>query len=242
MIGRWLPALIGVALTGVIALALVYPHQMVGPGKLMPAHKALENDCLACHTPFQGASPERCMACHVVADIGRRTTKGVTIQTDRRRTVFHQALVEKNCTACHRDHPPPALASKRALAFDHSLLEAKVRTQCSACHDAPSDAFHRTATATASCSECHRSTGWKPAMFDHSRVFPLDADHNVACSTCHAGGDYRRYTCYGCHEHQQSRMVAEHLEEGIRNIENCTRCHNANDQRGDRDQKGRDDD
>lgn len=240
MIGRWLPALIGMALAGVITLAFVYPHQMVGPGKLMPAHKALENDCFACHAPFQGASPARCMTCHAVADIGRRTTKGVAIEGDRRRTAFHQGLVEKNCIACHSDHPPPALASKRAVAFDHGLLEAKARTQCSACHAAPADAFHRKAAAP--CSECHRSTGWKPATFDHSRIFPLDADHDVTCSTCHVGEDYRRYTCYGCHEHQQSRMVAEHLEEGIRNIESCARCHNANNRRGSRERESRDDD
>jgi hypothetical protein len=236
---RSLPAFVGVLLAGVIALAFVYPHQMVGPGKLMPAHKALENDCFACHVPFQGVSPQRCIKCHVVADIGRHTTKGVAIPADARHPPFHQGLIAKNCTACHSDHPPPALASKRAVAFDHALLDRQARARCGSCHEVPANALHR--GVTASCSECHRDTGWKPATFDHSRIFPLDADHNVACTTCHVGGDYRRYTCYGCHEHERSRMLAVHREEGVRDIQNCARCHNANNRRG-REERGGDDD
>ena len=37
-------------------LAFVYPHLMVGPGKLIPGHKQLEADCFACHAPFTGAA------------------------------------------------------------------------------------------------------------------------------------------------------------------------------------------
>ena len=29
-------------------LAFVYPHLMVGPGKLIPGHAKLESDCFAC--------------------------------------------------------------------------------------------------------------------------------------------------------------------------------------------------
>lgn len=34
-------------------LAFVYPHLMVGPGKLIPGHSKLEADCFACHAPFK---------------------------------------------------------------------------------------------------------------------------------------------------------------------------------------------
>ena len=46
-----------------------------------------------------------------------------------------------------------------------------------------------------------------------------------ACATCHLSGNYKQYTCHGCHEHQQARIIAEHREEGITNIQNCVRCH-----------------
>ena len=237
---RWYQTIVGVALAGVIALAFVYPHQMVGPGKLIPAHRNLEGDCFACHAPFQGASPDRCTKCHAVADIGRRTTAGTPIVRATPRPAFHQALTQKNCLACHSDHPPPALTRQRATRFDHALLETAFRARCQTCHAAPADALHREAKE---CSQCHRAAGWTPATFDHRRFFPLDADHNVACTTCHTAGDYRQYTCYGCHEHERSRMIAVHREEGVRNIETCARCHTAKTWRGESEnQQGRDDD
>ena len=33
-------------------LAFVYPHLMVGPGKLIPGHSKLEANCFACHAAF----------------------------------------------------------------------------------------------------------------------------------------------------------------------------------------------
>lgn len=73
---------------------------------------------------------------------------------------------------------------------------------------------------------CHTTSGWKPAHFAHDRLFRLDRDHNVACTTCHVGGNTRRYTCYGCHEHKPAATLAEHREEGVRGtIDNCARCH-----------------
>ena len=68
-------------------------------------------------------------------------------------------------------------------------------------------------------------TGWTPATFDHSRFFKLEGDHKVACVTCHVNNVYTRYTCFGCHEHQPAEIRARHAEEGIRNIDNCVRCH-----------------
>jgi hypothetical protein len=196
---------------------------MVSPGNLIPAHTALENDCFACHTPFRGASAERCTTCHVVADIGLRTTKGVAIAQSDRRPAFHQALTQPDCVACHNEHQRPRLTKTGPVEFDHALLKADARAKCQSCHLAPRDELHRGQTLT--CATCHQPPHWKPATFNHNRYFLLDGDHNTACTTCHLGGNYRKYTCYGCHEHQQARIIAEHREEGIANIQNCVRCH-----------------
>jgi hypothetical protein len=81
------------------------------------------------------------------------------------------------------------------------------------------------------CAQCHSAQGWKPATFDHERLFALDGDHNARCETCHVNNDYSRYTCYGCHEHTPANVRAEHEEEGIRNFDNCVKCHrNATDE------------
>jgi hypothetical protein len=98
-----------------------------------------------------------------------------------------------------------------------------VRDQCESCHKAPGDSLHR--QITGNCKQCHNQQAWKPAAFEHDKLFLLDRDHNVSCVTCHVNNDYSRYTCYGCHEHRPDKIRREHLEEGIRDFENCVECH-----------------
>ena len=38
-----------------ILLAIILPHLMISPGKLIDAHVELTTDCFACHTPFWAA-------------------------------------------------------------------------------------------------------------------------------------------------------------------------------------------
>jgi len=130
---------------------------------------------------------------------------------------------DPNCMACHSDHSRPALTRAKSIAFKHALLKAEARARCQDCHNAPQDEFHR--GQGAQCATCHQPDRWKPATFDHGRFFGLDRHHNVSCQVCHPRGDYKHYTCYGCHEHQPDRIIAEHREEGITNIDNCARCH-----------------
>lgn len=231
---------VSLILGAIIYLSFVRPHQMVSPGDLIPAHSALQGDCFACHAPLRGASAERCITCHVVADIGLRTTKGTAIPQSATRPAFHQALTEPNCMACHSDHPRPRLTKARAVIFDHALLKSDTRLHCQSCHMAPRDDLHRGQNLP--CATCHQPSRWKPATFVHERYFQLDRNHNIACTTCHLGGNYKRYTCYGCHEHQPAQIIAEHREEGISNIENCVRCHrSAEGEAGGGDWRGDDD-
>lgn len=215
--------LASLVLAAIVALSIIKPHQMVSPGNLMPAHASLEGDCFACHAPWRGAAPDRCLSCHALADIGVRTTKGISIRKGKDRPAFHEALSEPNCLACHSEHARPALARDKPISFDHALLKPGERNRCESCHQAPRDQLHFGQAAP--CATCHQPPRWKPATFDHGRFFLLDRHHNATCSTCHPRGDYKRYTCYGCHEHQPAQIIAEHREEGISNIDNCVRCH-----------------
>ena len=85
-------------------LSFVYPHLMVGPGKLIPGHSKLETDCFACHAPFAGTTTERCTNCHKLEQIGKLTTLGQPIQKSLTSTPFHQKLLKQDCLACHSDH------------------------------------------------------------------------------------------------------------------------------------------
>jgi len=266
---RWVLAVIAANLLALVSLAFVYPHLMVGPGALVRGHAELATDCFACHAPLRGAASERCIKCHLLPDIGVRTTKGAPLEKPVAKASFHQGLIEQDCMACHSDHQAPKLTQRSRKPFSHSLLGPAVRERCETCHSAPTDNKHRDLSVscgqchkperwkpatfdhalldkaalercegchktpadslhrqiTGGCKRCHSQEGWKPATFDHAKLFALDRDHDAKCVTCHTGGDYGRYTCYGCHEHRPDNVRAKHLEEGIHDFENCVECH-----------------
>ena len=226
---RWLLFAIAANLLAVVALTFAYPHLMVSPGVLTQGHAGLATDCFACHQPLRGASSQRCIACHALPEIGLRTTKGAPLSQRTTKTAFHQDLIEQDCMACHSDHEGPRLGKRSRKAFSHALLRTSVREVCESCHKAPADTLHR--QITGGCKQCHSSERWKPATFDHDKFFLLDRDHTTQCVTCHTNSDFSRYTCYGCHEHRPDKVRKKHLEEGIRDFENCVECHrNASDE------------
>jgi hypothetical protein len=219
---RWLTAFVFLITFGVLALALLHPAEMLAPGPLHAGHESLKDDCFACHAPFRGASKERCVACHALADIGVRTTRGTpVVQTAM--PPFHLHLTSTDCMACHTDHQKPMLASAGQSKFSHDLLASASRSNCSACHRPPADALHK--ALASQCGTCHSTADWSAVKLDHSRFFLLEGEHDVACVTCHVGGDLTSFTCFGCHAHEPSKMAREHREEGISNIENCVACH-----------------
>lgn len=179
----------------------------------------IEQDCVACHSDHAGpkltqrsrkpfshellrvAARDRCESCHATPNNEIHRDLGV------------------GCGQCHR---PQAW---KPASFDHALLAKDA--QCTNCHRAPSDTLHR--QIQANCGQCHATTAWKPATFEHGRFFVLDRDHDATCVTCHIGNDFKRYTCYGCHEHTPAKVRAEHVKEGIPDFENCVKCHRSAD-------------
>jgi hypothetical protein len=241
MKSKWLWIVIAANLVVLVSLVFIYPHLMVSPGPLVPEHAELAKDCFACHAPLQGASAKRCVTCHALSDIGLRTSKGVAIVAapmagkSALKVSFHQELTEQNCMACHTDHAGPKLARRSSKKFSHALLREQTRERCATCHTAPGNAIHR--NLSVGCTQCHKTEAWKPATFEHDKFFVLDRDHNVSCATCHTvSTDYRKYTCYGCHEHTVANVRREHEDEGIQNLDNCVRCHRSAD--GERDGGG----
>jgi hypothetical protein len=216
---RWVLAIVAANALALVALAFVYPHLMVGPGALAAGHADLATDCFACHAPFQGASAELCIACHTVANIGAKQGGA----PGRTKAPVHRDLLSQDCMACHTDHAAPRLARGSRRPFAHDLLAPATATQCAACHKPPDLASHR--DLGTACATCHRTTGWKPASFDHDKYFVLDRHHNTSCVTCHTEPDRHRTTCYGCHEHRPEKIRREHLEEGISDVSHCATCH-----------------
>ena len=272
---RTLKLALALNLAAIAGLAFAFPHLMVSPGGLIDGHRASETDCFACHDAVFGASAEKCITCHKVADIGVLTTKGAPVVDRKTKVPFHQKLVGQDCVACHSDHAGMAVYRIRQR-FSHGLVDAPTREQCVACHQRPADALHRQVSdkcmqchgtdkwkpakfkhdmltaaereqcvschkakvpadtlhrqVSDSCSLCHGTDKWKPATFDHKKYFVFDRDHDVKCTVCHETTDYKKYTCYGCHEHTPGKIREEHREEGIRDYEKCVACHRSADE------------
>jgi hypothetical protein len=117
-------------------------------------------------------------------------------------------------------------------------LRATVRDRCESCHNGPDDGLHR--QITGNCQRCHSQDRWTPATFEHAELFVLDRDHNATCETCHTNDDYGRYTCYGCHEHTLANVREEHIEEGIRDFQDCVECHRSAREEADGNRSGDD--
>lgn len=189
----------------------------------IPFHqKLLEEDCVACHSDHLGvakyrirqrffhglvdaSSREECVACH------QRPTDDL-----------HRQVSDK-CVQCH------VIEKWKPAKFKHDMLASPKLENCLACHKAklPTDALHR--GVSEKCGQCHTTEKWKPATFDHAKFFVLD-DYHRRCTTCHRTPDYKKYTCYSCHEHLPEKVREEHLEEGIRDFENCVACHRSTDE------------
>ncbi len=197
--GLWI--IIVANLIGLIVLVFAYPKAMVSPGPLVPAHAALESNCFTCHAPFRGAASDRCVRCHVVADIGARSTTGARVEpriNQRIRASFHRQLAEQNCVSCHSDHG--RLIERR---FSHAFLRPEARGECATCHAAPANNLHR--ELRVSCNQCHTTERWSPATFDHAALSRATLARCEGCHSAPTDNFHRQITaaCTQCHSPQR---------------------------------------
>lgn len=181
-------------------------------------HSKLKNqECVNCHSDHKGIHPK------------------ISISS-----FDHQLLseaIQLNCNSCH-DKPADKLHDQLSVScnrchstkswkfsgtFNHDMITGINKTNCISCHQKPSDSFHQ--SSQDNCSKCHSTNKWTPSNFDHSSYFILDNNHNAKCNTCHTNNNFSIYTCYGCHEHSENRIIEEHQKEGIYNFTNCVSCH-----------------
>ena len=216
----WQPSLFDHALT---AFPLTGAHQLLL--------------CNACHGDgiFDG-KPTACISCHQ-ADYDGTTEPH-----------HGPARFSTDCTSCHTND------SWQGATFDHlttdfPLTGAHVGTSCTTCHadavyggkssacvschqddfDRTTDPDHRAAHFPDNCAECHGTTSFEGAGFDHDQTdFPLrDAHVGPRCMVCHTDGVFsgRSTACVSCHQADYNGTTApNHQAEGFPN--DCAACHN----------------
>jgi len=147
-----------------------------------------ELDCTSCHAdPHKGQFKERmrvagvngkplgCEACH-----STKNWKELS-RFDHSKTDF-PLLGAHRATACADCHKPPNFETK-LTNVDFKAAPKK----CEDCHeDIHGKQFAK--NDVTSCVDCHNSTKWKPALFDHDKrtQFPLQGAHQkTRCGQCH---------------------------------------------------------
>jgi len=193
-------------------------------------------DCTACHAggKYQG-TPATCIGCHL-PDFQKASNPN------------HVALgLPQTCQECHTTSAwQPANFNHDSVGFP--LTGGHAKLQCDQCHVGGN--FNLTSTACVSChlkdyqgtnnpnhlaagipqqcEMCHKTSGWMPASFDHSKTaFPLTGAHiQVQCASCHVNGNYNLTTtaCVSCHLRDfQGTTNPNHVAAGM--PQQCGVCH-----------------
>ena len=187
-------------------------------GKSVLFHSKLENQqCTSCHTDHKGLIPSASLTAfdHILLPESERS-KCISCHVKPADNLHKQ--ISASCGSCHNNEN-----WKSVQNFNHEMLTGFDKNNCVTCHKKPTDSLH--SNFNSDCVKCHTTEKWTPASFDHSKYFVLDKNHNTKCITCHTGNNYKTYTCYNCHEHSESKIRDEHIEEGITNFNNCVSCH-----------------
>lgn len=180
--------------------------------------------------PLRGAHKDvACEKCHINGQLS-----GIALTcAGCHRDDFHKGQLGKECQVCHNEN------SWRST-FDHQqstypLTGAHIQADCTACHvdgqyrgtskvcfDCHQDDDSHGGLMGRFCSECHTTTAWSPATFNHDQTtFPLTGAHrNALCQSCHRNGDYSN----------TPRLCVEcHYDRDVHNGEfgsDCGACHN----------------
>jgi len=182
-------------------------------------------DCASCHMKdfngttnpnhAQGGFPQTCQQCH-------NTTSWANATFDHSTTGFpltgaHTSL---QCAQCH-------------INSNYNLTSAN--TACVSCHlrdfQGTTQPNHVQSNFSQNCQQCHTTTSWANANFDHSTTgFPLTGAHtSVLCSQCHVNGNYTltsaNTTCVSCHlTDYNNTSNPNHAQQAF--PQTCEQCHN----------------
>ncbi len=175
--------------------------------------------CADCHEDPHGGTADAylgeqgCRSCHQGDDWR-------TVSFDHSATNFPLEGVHPTvtCVACH--------AGSESNTDTVTLSLGGAPTVCRGCHEDPHRGQFDSSGILTSCGDCHRSEGWVPTLFDHSRdsSFPLEGQHaRAACGACHPreiseDGEMVRYrplpiACSACHLQELGPIPPETMGE-----------------------------
>jgi hypothetical protein len=206
---------------------------------LTGAHRAVS--CQSCHADgvYAGKSTA-CVACHQSDYNGTSDPGHLAAQFSTDCTVCHTTTAWSGATFNHNGTAFPLtgahVAATCAQCHGDGVYAGK-STACLACHQSDyngtTDPNHVAAQFPTTCGDCHTTSLWSGARFDHDApYFPIysgaHAGRWATCATCHTNSaDFRVFTCLSCHEHAKSTMDSKHAGQGgyVYESQACYTCH-----------------
>ncbi len=162
-------------------------------------------NCQDCHVSGYTGTPTDCYSCH---------------QQDFENVQDPNHVLggySTTCTDCHTTIGWDDLSNFNHNVTQFQLTGAHITTNCIECHQQgynntpnecigchqddfnnTTDPNHQVSGFPTTCENCHTTSAWTPATFDHN-FYPISSQHNnVTCNECHSQPNYQPQ-CLSCH-------------------------------------------
>lgn len=190
--------------------------------------------CTACHTSgqFTGLSRD-CSSCHLADFQATTNPNHTTAGFSMRCEDCHSTMSWGGAGFLHNSFPLTGAHQAADCAACHGSGQyAGLSHACSACHlddyQATVNPDHAALGFPMNCEQCHATTTWQGATFNH-RFNITSGPHRVYdCSECHrVPGNASIVSCTHCHEHNQTTADAKHsgVSGYIWDSSACINCH-----------------
>ena len=204
---------------------------------LQGAHANLA--CAQCHQQGYNGTSAQCYSCHQSDYQGARDPNHAASNFPTACQTCHTTVAWTPATFNHNQTAFPLTGAHASTSCQscHASGYTGTPRQCYACHAADynrtTDPNHAAAGFPTACQNCHNTTSWDGASFNHDAdFFPIYSGAHrgrwTSCSTCHVSpSNYAIFDCTVCHEHSRSRMDSEHREVSNYRYESgaCYACH-----------------
>jgi hypothetical protein len=175
--------------------------------------------CGNCHTNGYTGTSKLCVSCHRAKYDATTNPNHVTAKIPTTCENCHTATGWTPATFDHNTTTFPLTGkhSTTTCIKCHGSGYTGTSKLCYSCHAAnytgTTNPNHTTSQFPTTCENCHSTTAWKPATFNHDGpYFPIYSGKHKSkwtnCNECHTNSsNYKVFTCITCHEHSNKTSV-----------------------------------
>jgi hypothetical protein len=209
---------------------------------LTGAHTIPPRQCTDCHINNNYAlNSTLCYSCHQKDYAGTTSPAHAVAGFPTQCELCHDTTVWTDSTFKHNNTAFPLTGShtvppRRCSDCHVNNNYTTLPTICIGCHQ--SDYNNTTNPGhgaqpqffPTSCQNCHNTTGWMNATFNHAQYTHFPTTHggaNNVCATCHINSNnYAIFQCTGCHGgNNPNKFQHDNVPGYVYNSINCYQCH-----------------